>query len=435
MDPLTLKIYTSGNLPRLKYIAGIILGDILGLSWEITTDKRKLGKHPVINYSSSVVKGSFKIDPVSLLSETGTVQREIVMSEWKNLPVFFQTSPGSDLPFDIFAASFFLVTRYEEYLDFKPDEYGRFAASSSLAYRNGFLGKPVVDLWTKEFARELLKKFPTLVFKRSEYKALLTIDSDEPFAFIGKNLFRQMGGLLRDITLKTGKAVQRYGVVTKGEKDPYEVYDYIIGTIEKHQAETRFFFPVGDHSKYDKNPSWKNEEYRKLINRISAKFVTGLHPSFYSPENSSVISNELSRLKSIITREITSSRFHYLRLIFPSSCRNLIKAGITEDFSLGYAEEPGFRAGIARPFCFYDVPEDKETNLRIVPFQIMDGTLFKYKNLNPVASKEVICQLINETRKAGGLFVSIWHNTSLLDNEEWSFWREVFESMLQYQKQ
>jgi hypothetical protein len=63
----------------------------------------------------------------------------------------------------------------------------------------------------------------------------------------------------------------------------------------------------------------------------------------------------------------------------------------------------------------------------------MDGTLFDYKKFDPASSQEVILKIIQETRKVGGLFVSIWHNTSLLDNEEWKGWREVFEYMVSNQ--
>ena len=146
MDPRSVRIYSEANVPRLRYIAGILLGDILGLQWEVITDRRKLGKHPVINYSSEDIPGALKIAPDTLLFETGVSQREIFITEWKGLPVFFQTSSLSDLPFDIFAASFFLVSRYEEYSDFHPDEHGRYQASSSLAFKNGFLGIPVIDL-------------------------------------------------------------------------------------------------------------------------------------------------------------------------------------------------------------------------------------------------------------------------------------------------
>jgi hypothetical protein len=433
MDPRPVKIYSTENVPRLRYIAGIVLGDILGLSWEVITDKRKLGKHPVINYSSENITGSFKISPVSLLFETGIAPREIIVNEWKGLPVFFQISSGSDLPFDIFAASFFLVSRYEEYLEFQPDEYGRFQAFSSIAYKNRFIGIPVIELWAKELSKVFLKRFQTLVFKRNEYKALLTIDIDQPFFYLGKSLLRSIGGLLSDIKSNSENVGDRYRIVARGEKDPFDVFDYIIENIEESNTDVRFFFPVGENSKYDKNPSWKNDEYRKLIHRVADKYKTGLHPSFYAVGNSSLLNTEVVRLRAILKNDIILSRFHYNRLFMPESYCNVNKSGILEDYSMGYPDEPGFRAGIARPYYFYNVSVDQQTNLKIIPFQIMDETLCKYKDLDPLASKEIISRLINETRKVGGLFVSIWHNTSLLDSPEWQGWKDVFEFMLKNQ--
>ncbi|MGA2407628.1 MAG: polysaccharide deacetylase family protein [Bacteroidales bacterium] len=434
MDSGPVKIYAVENASRLRYIAGIILGDILGLSWEVITDKRKLGKHPVINYSSENLNGSFKIIPDSILFEKGIAPKEIIIGEWKGLPIFFRTASDSDLPFDIFAASFFLVSRYEEYLEFQPDEYGRFQASSSIALKYGFLGKPIVDLWARELAKAFLKRFPTIAFRRNEYNALLTIDTDQPFAYLGEGLFRSIGGILRDLKSNEGHASERYRILAREEKDPYEVFDYIIDNIERNNVNARFFFPVGDHSKYDNNPSWKNNEYRKLIKKIADIYKSGLHPSYYAAGSFSLINKEAARLKIILEKEILLSRFHYIRLFMPQSFLDLQRAGITEDYSMGYPDEPGFRAGIARPYYFYDVNADQLTNLKIFPFQVMDVTLYSYNNLDPAASREVISELINESRKVGGLFVSIWHNTSLLDDPEWHCWREVFEFMIKNQK-
>jgi hypothetical protein len=434
MEAKQIKIFAQKNVTRLHYVSGIILGDILGLTWEIVTDRRKLGKHPVINYSSGNIRGSLKINPDPLLFETGTRVREIIISEWLGLPVFFQTTPDSDLPFDIFAASFFMVSRYEEYLGHQPDEFGRFKASSSLASRHGFLGRPVVDLWTKEFARVLLKKYPTLAFRRNEFKALLTIDIDQPFAYLGKNFLKSFGGLIRDLTIKTGHAGERYKVVKHELKDPYEIYDYLFEKIETGKADARFFFPTGDRSRYDQNPSWKNDEYRGLIKRISDKYQSGLHPSYFASSRIAMINDEILRFKNITGKEPASSRFHYVRLFFPASYSFLAKTGIAEDYSMGYHDEPGFRAGIARPYTFYDISEEKQTNLKIVPFQVMDATLIKYRKLGVAESRDIIINLIDETRRAGGLFVSIWHNTSLLETPEGKAWRELFEKMLQYQQ-
>ena len=433
MESGPVKIYSTEDNQRLRYIAGIILGDILGLAWDIITDKRKLGKNPVINYSHDKLNGAFKIIPDSILFEKGINPKQIIISDWKGLPVFFQTISDSDLPFDIFAASFYLITRYEEYLEFQPDEYGRFSPSGSVAYKHGFLEKPIIDLWAKQLAITMLKRFPTLVFRRNEYKALLTIDTDQPFAYLGKNIFRSIGGLFRDKVTNSVNAGERYRIISKAEKDPFDVFDYMIEKIEGQSIDTKFFFPVGDHSKYDKNPSWKNDEYRCLIQKMAVKYHIGLHPSFFAGSDGSHINTEAARLKSILGKEISSCRFHYIRLSMPQSYQNVLQAKISEDYSMGYPDEPGFRAGIARPYFFYNVFNDKPTKLKITPFQVMDGTLFDYKKLDPETSKGVILRLINETRRVGGLFVSIWHNTSLLSNDKCKGLREVFEFMVKNQ--
>ncbi len=434
MEARPVKIYTTEDSPRLNYIAGLIFGEILGLTWEVITDKRKLGKYDVINYSNEDLPGSFKISPDSILFEKGILAREIIVTQWEELPLFFPSSPDSDIPFDLFAASFFLVSRYEEYLEYKPDIFGRFSASSSIAYKNGFLEIPVIDLWSKKLAKALLNKFRHLAFKRNQYNAILTIDIDQPFAYLGKSLIRSLGGLFRDVKSNSENVNERYRTLAKGERDPYDVFDYLATNIINENIDCRFFFSVGDHSEFDKNPSWKNDKYRKLIHSIADRFETGLHPSFFASDDNKKIVSELARLTSVLQREIVMSRFHYLRLMFPKSYYGIIEAGIMEDYSMGYPDEPGFRAGIARPFYFYDILNDRQTKLKIFPFQVMDATLKNYKKLDYLSSKDVVKKLINETRKVGGLFISIWHNTSLLDNEEWKEWRALFEFMIKNQK-
>jgi hypothetical protein len=435
MDTGQVKIFTSRDVPRLSYIADILLGDLLGLSWEIVTDRRKLGKNPVINYSNETVKNSFSVIPTTLLFESDIRLYDISISEWRGLPVFFQTPEESDLPFDIFAASFYLISRYEEYTYFQPDEHGRFRASYSLAYKNGFLDKPVVDLWAREWAKVMVLKFQSMVFKKNVFKSLVTIDIDQPFEYRGKDLFRSLGGFLHDVGKRQGKTEERFRTISRGEKDPWDVFDYIFERIEETGTEARFFIPTGDRSDFDKQPSWHNDDYRKLILNISRNYKTGLHPSYFAYLDSPKLKIEKTRLHKIISKDISSSRFHYLRIKFPESFRNLIHEGFKEDYSIGYHDEPGFRAGIARPFNFYDLGEEKETDITIIPFQVMDGTLSQYKNMTPEEARSVIQKIIEETRKAGGLFVSIWHNTSLLDNTECTGWREVFESTLKLQQE
>lgn len=431
MDPKPIKLYAREDSPRLRYIASILLGDILGLNWEFTADRRKLRSGKVVNYSDCDIPGAFRIVPHSLLFEKNISEQDIKISSFNSLPVFF-SAEDSDFPFDIFAASFYLVSRYEEYLDNDPDEHGRFRASSSLAFRNGFLQLPVVDLWTREFSKALLLSFRNIAFRSNDFKAILTVDVDQAFAYLGKSIFRTIGGVINDI--KDSRDVsKRYRTVMQHERDPYNVFDFIESRIESTGTDARFFFLCGNYSQFDKNPSWKSAEYRKLIESLSGKYNSGLHPSYRSFLNAGTLVEECSRYAALTGKRPANGRFHYLRFTLPLSYRQLLEAGITSDYSMGYADEPGFRAGIARPFNYYDLPRNTETGLQVYPFQVMDGMFFQYRKDDPETAMKIIASLISATRHAGGTFISIWHNTSLIDDEIWGEWRKVFEFMLNCQ--
>jgi hypothetical protein len=350
------------------------------------------------------------------------------------LPVFFNLSSDSDIPFDIFSASFYLVSRYEEYLNYEPDRHGRFAASSSLASGHGFLTIPVVDLWAKEFAMEFSVRYPGIVFRFSGYKSLLTSDTDQPFEYLGRGFFRSVGGLIRDIIYRQGNPATRLKVLAGKLKDPFAVYDYILRNIKENNTEAKFFFPVGQPSVYDRNPSWRNLEYRRLMKDLSSDYTAGLHPSYMASENRELFRTERERLSCILDKEVNISRFHFLRINIPGSYKMLVDEGIKEDYSMGYPGEPGFRAGIARPFRFFDVSEERETDLIVVPLQVMDSTFYDYLHNKPEEAEVIINKIINETKRAGGLFVSLWHNTSLEDSGNWQGWRELFEKMLKIQQ-
>jgi hypothetical protein len=449
-----IRIYSEKTSPRLDYAAGLIFGDIMGLDWEIVTDESRISRQgiPVINYSRKSIPDSFRIKPVSLLFEKGIIPREISITEWKGLPVFFDadrnpdggpdsgSAPGSgsdcisEIPFDLLAASFYLVSRYEEYLDYRPDRHGRFPASASAAYRHGFLTLPVVDLWTRELAKELGQKYPGLKFSFSSYHALFTMDSDQPFAYLGKSLFRTAGGLARNMLTDRRKAAERLRVLAGKARDPFDVYDYILRSTAESGSCARFFFPAGSLSEYDRNPNWRNRRYRKLIRKLGNSHVSGLHPSYLASDDLSRFRSERERLGRILNRPVEISRFHFIRMRIPGSYRMISGEGINEDYSMGYPDHPGFRAGIARPFFFYDLGEERKTDLKLVPFQFMDSSFYDYMNLDPEEAEELIIKLVDETRNAGGLFVSLWHNTTLADTYEGRRWRALFEKMLVMQK-
>lgn len=428
MDTPDLKVYTTDASARLEYILSLLLGDILGLRYKVVSDRRKIGNTPFINYSSEKIAGAFHIYPSGLLTEFGLRGMTPAVESWGDLPILFPSEGNGDIPFDIFSASFYLVVRYEEYLNFKPDRHGRYPAGESVAARNGFLQKPVVDLWTRKMALELIKKFPFLTFRRNRFRSLITFDIDQAFAYRGKGFLRGAAGLVSDMV--KGGGYERVQSLSGGIKDPFDVFDYIIETIGSREADTIFFLPYGNLSEFDRNTSAGSRMYRELAKRLSESFQTGVHFSYRSGHNKTMMASEIKRYTKACEGLPNKSRQHYLLLTFPDTYRALIANNIQHDYTMGYAADTGFRAGIARPFRFYDLLNEKATQLTIHPFQIMDVTLRDYLKLSPSMAIRVADTLIEETIKAGGVFTSLWHNSNLTERDGWEGWREVFEHII-----
>lgn len=433
MGTKKLRIYSPEVTPRLEYAAEIIFSTILGIEYEITTDRRRLGTGPSIIYSGEKVRDQFVVRPSGLLSET--VVREISpdVSFIDEVPLIFPADDGT-FPFDVFSATFYMVTRYEEYLSFAPDVHGRFPGERSLAYRGGFLLMPVVEIWARFLAEELVKYFPVITIRHNEFRSMLTVDVDQPFAYRSRGFLRSMGGLVKGLAGTGARATERVRTMTGAIPDPYDSFGYIEKQIKDHGIEALFFFPTGDQGEYDHNPPYRDHDYGEIIRKYDAMFGSGIHPSYRSAGRPKILKMETERYRHIAGHHPEHARQHWLLLRMPETYQAWESAGIKYDYTMGYADEPGFRAGMARPFPFYDLSRERRTDLTVVPFQVMDGTLRQYRLLTPEASIAVIRSLVNATRQVGGLFVSVWHNTSLSESNGWEGWRKVFEETLALQK-
>ena len=169
-----------------------------------------------------------------------------------------------------------------------------------------------------------------------------------------------------------------------------------------------------------------------MIKLISDYAKVGIHPSYNSCNDAKVVKKEIKRLERIVKRDVQMSRQHFLKLEFPTTYRSLIEADVAEDYSLGYAEDIGFRAGTCTPINFYDLDEELERNLLILPFQIMESTLMYYKKLKSYEVLDYVKPIIDEVKAVNGTLISLWHNESLSDEEEWSGWGEVYENFIKY---
>lgn len=428
-----LWIYSPDVTPRLEYTAGVIFRTILGINYEITTDRRKIGSSPAIIYSAEKVRDQFVMRPSGLLSASGIVQTDPGVAKENGMPLLFPSDDGT-VPFDLFSAAFYMLSRYEEYLPFSPDAHGRFPGSGSVSFRGGFLRMPVVEIWARYLAVELVKRYPVLTIRHNEYRPLVTVDVDQPFAYRSRGFLRSMGGIVKGLAGVGARPAERIRTMSGNMDDPYDSFSYIEEKLSSSGAEALFFFPTGDQGEYDHNPPWRDHDYGEIFRRYDNLFGSGLHPSYRSAGRPKILKTEADRFHTITGHYPEKARQHWLLLTLPGTYQAYEEAGIRFDYTMGFNDEPGFRAGIARPFPFYDLSAERVTGLTIVPFQVMDGTLRQYMHLQPDAALDVIGSLISETRRVGGLFVSIWHNTSLNEGNGWEGWRRVFEETLVMQK-
>ncbi len=431
-----LLVYTNKSAPRLRYIFDLILNDLIGVQYKLTHSKDEFVAYngPRLSYCDAALGDEFFIYASRLLFEKGIEDQQINVFEWHGVPVFFGTHPKYQMPFDIFAASFYLVSRYEEYLPHIKDEHSRFTPQQSLAYQKNFLNKPLINIWAEKLKALLQQRYSALVFATKSYHYISTFDIDSAYAYKEKGMMRQVGAFALGLfTMNFKKIVERIRVIAGLEKDPYDTYELQLELKQKYHLRQIYFFLVGNYGEFDKNiPVEGSKRFQSLIKYIADYAEVGVHPSYASNLDNNQLRKEIGRLRKVLKREVTKSRQHFLKVTFPGTFRNLIDNDIEEDYSLGYASEIGFRASICSSFKFYDLDLDIETRLRLVPFMLMDGTMKDYMKLSPEESIIRAKQLVDEVREVHGTFVTLWHNHSLNDLDEWKGWRRVYEEIAAY---
>ncbi|MCF8368389.1 MAG: polysaccharide deacetylase family protein [Bacteroidales bacterium] len=427
-------IYTEKITNRIKYIFHLIFDGILYSEISLTNNLEEFQQHEgiKISYGREPIADELFFASINLLFERGISHHDLVFIEHRDIPVFFPVyHPQSALPFDYFAFAFYMVSRYEEYLPYKKDEYGRFGASESIAYQKGFLNKPVVNILALELKDILTKKYPDFNPKIPGFQFTPTIDIDAAWAYRQKGLFRTLGGYAASLLRLDFKEIKlRTRVLAGLDPDPFDTYDFLLNIHRKYKLQPIFFILFASYGLNDKNISVRNLKFHTLIKSLADYAKVGIHPSYNSNLVTKKLRLEIEQLTKVLNREVTKSRQHFLMLRLPSTYRNLINLDIRDDYSMGFASQPGFRAGICSTFNFYDLDLDAETKLRVHPFTFMEGTLRDYMNLDAEAALKIIRTLIKEVKDVNGTFIPIWHNESLSDKKRWAGWQNLYTEMI-----
>ncbi len=412
---MALLVYTEKLNPRIIYVFEHIFTQTLGVDLLFSDNQEVFERynHAKIAYTNQPKAGALSFKKHVFMDESDIRYQPLQFADWDGLKIPFPvaTSPFS---FDVFSATFYLLSRYEEYLISERDEHNRFAGKSSLAFKHGFLNRPVIDEWAYIIVDIIKKDHSDFVVKKRNFQFIPTLDIDRPYYYKTDSPLRRIVKM----------------VLCGFQKDPFDIYQQVDNWDKMFKLKTVYFFLLGNKHEHDCSPGIANELYRSLIKTTNRKHQVGIHPSYFSSQHPNEVIPEKERLEHVAGKTIEISRQHYLMLSLPGTYRTLIAGGISADYTMAFADLAGFRASTCTPFFWYDLSDEKRSDLLLYPTAVMDQTLRRYMGLSAEEALIFIEELMKNAKAVNGTFISLWHNESINDFGVWKGWKRVYEGML-----
>jgi hypothetical protein len=434
---MELLIYTPRITSRIRYITDYLFRDYLLFNCVLTDSESEFQASESIklSYGKCPLGNELFIGQHILLLDNGIESQAIDLLEFGGMPAFFTVdAQGSPFPFDVFAAAFYLITRYEEYLPFTPDKFGRYSPKNALAVKAGFLDKPLVNIWAQRLLAELQRRYPDVTFPKRKFDYLPTYNIDQPYAYLHRGIWHNLGGLLKHLFQKRfQEAKGQFQTMIRYRKDPYDTHGFQLALRHQFGFSPRYFVLCALHaSSYEQTLPCNSRYVKRLIQRIKEGGTMGIHLSFGASSDKEKIEKEKRKLSELAGNQIDMSRQHYLLLSMPQTYQSLLDNGIKEDYSMGYASRAGFRASVATPFRWFDLSKNEVTSLVVYPFAYMDGALNHSLKLQRADAERLIKKLTDEVKAVDGLFISSWHNSSLCNSGRWNGWRAIYKHSIEY---
>ena len=413
-----IRIYIpNNNISERRYVLDIIFNEFLGLKYEF-----KLGSKDY----EIVLKNSKTLTIKDTFFNKYPVTLEYLKEE---------NIPKSIKELDLFAACFFMLTRWEEYVNKTRDKYNRFPASESLAYKEMFLDRPIVNELIESLKLKLLELDKSLIFKERKFELILTHDVDNLYFWKnGIQLIRiVLGDILKRRNLKLAlNRIKEYVLVKlKKIQDPFDTFDWLMDKSEARGMKSRFYFMSGGVTLYDNNYKIDEPKALKLLEKIKKRgHIIGIHPSYEAYNDYEQFKKEKEFLEKVCESKIDEGREHYLRFEVPTTWQIWEDNGMKIDSTCGYAEKEGFRCGTGDEFSVFNILSRERLQLKERPLIVMDGSFMTYqKAISPADMERKIQQLINSVKIYNGTFTLLWHNSSF-NTSNWEKYKKIYEKIL-----
>jgi hypothetical protein len=350
---------------------------------------------------------------------------------------FAKQLPDGTLVFhvDIIAATLFMLSRWEETVVALCDEHGRFPSTASVAYRQGFLDRPVVDeyaLILREWLRLLLPHWEP---KRRSFTVKLSHDIDHIHRFLNWLApLRTLGGDLlkrRDPISAWQTSVDAITQAMAPQRSSYFQGIYSLAQISKANdlGNDAFYFMAVDPNSPDSSYDPASSLVRECIQDLGEQgFEIGFHAGYDTLNDPTRLAEEKARLDAVLGHTRYGGRQHHLRFQVPNTWRDWEQTGLVYDATMGYADCEGFRCGTCHAFRPFDLEKDRELDVWEQPLIVMDQTLKRYRRLSPEQGEAQILKLAQRCKQVGGTFTLLWHNSSL--SHEWHRWRGIYQRVV-----
>lgn len=334
---------------------------------------------PKISYTFKPLGKEFFIESHPLLYDQGVENIDINITDWEGIPCFFKSSGASCIPYDIFAASFYLLTRYEEVQVNLKDEMGRYSPEQSLAYKNGFLSVPVVDHWIFRLHKTMdvfFLDFPPIKKDKPRWNPLFEIAT--PYRYLQRSAFN----VFSDFIVALGRfqllnVFKQFFVLLRLRKDPYDNYSQLEKLSKRYNFEPYFFVLYSDNTLYESTTSIHNSVYQRLIKGLSDFANVFLLLSYNAKRSSTILKKDKKNLRELTHRTIKAVRMHR-GLVDSAKIYNwLVEEEIQADYSMGYHNTLGYRAGTSVPFYYYDLSNELQLPLMLYPVVASSEALYK----------------------------------------------------------
>jgi len=339
------------------------------------------------------------------------------------------------VPFDIIGSIFFVLSGLHEKLINDFDSLGRPITTHSFYKQTRLFYEPFVDKHV-EFLRQLLELELGASFRWKSLDAVhLSSDLDLPFRE-PRSLWRWSRKIASDLIKRKSpiEALQTLGRFPGSrrslESDSYFAgVNTLSGLAQKYSVPLEFFI-IADTTDKDYEDSWicdpdfklKMAEMTKEGHRI------GVHPGIKCSSDIRYLRTAVEKfmifLDEINYNQDFSSRFHFLKFDPEVTPEFLVKCGVTDDKTIGFNDNIGFRRGTSRAFKSYDLASRKTLTLKEHPLHVMDITLTAERYLNLKLNDKTLqrCREIKgECSKYGGTFSILWHNSNLETFKEIEF--------------